>query len=295
MLLLFPEPEVAMTAAKRQAPGPAGQLPRRARSGWAALLLVLALAACSSAGGAASAGAAAPSTAASSASSPALRVTSTLDGHAALPLRIRWQAFPSAPAVEVSEVDFLIDGRLGWVEHNTPYFYGDDGNWLVTSFLTPGEHTFTVRVITVDGRTATDTVRASVTAPPAPPSALGGVTWERQVTSADVLKATSDQPPPPGRWGLRIGPTGWQLHDPTGGGELFDVSYGPGASLQMRPTIEYPPYPNNGGFCEDTDPLWAWTYSVGDGGQTLTLRPVGHDPCGDRIAILAGTWIRTGE
>jgi hypothetical protein len=286
-----------MTAPKRPAPGPAAQLPRPARRGPAALLLVLALAACSPSGGATSNGPAAPSTAASPANSPALRVTSTLDGHTSLPLRIHWQAFPRVPTAEVSEVDFLIDGRLGWVEHNTPYFYGDDGNWLVTSFLTPGEHTFTVRVITADGHTVTDTVRASVTAPPAPPSALGGVTWVRQVTPADVLKATSSQPPPAGRWRLRIGPTGWQLRDPTGGGELFDVGYGPGGSLQMRPTIEYPPYPNsnNGGFCEDTDPLWAWTYSVGDGGQTLTLHPVGHDPCGDRIAILAGTWTRAGE
>jgi hypothetical protein len=288
-----------MTAAKRRAPGPAAQLPRQARPGWAALLLVLALAACSSAGGAASAGAAAPSTRASSASSPALRVTSTLDGHTSLPLRIHWQAFPSAPPADVSEVDFLIDGRLGWVEHNTPYFYGDDGNWLVTSFLAAGEHAFTVRVITADGHTATDTVRASVTVPPAPPRVLAGVTWVHQVTAADVLKATSGQPPPPGRWRLRIGPMGWQLRDPTptGGWGLFDVRYGPDASLQMRPTIEYPPYPNsnNGGFCEDTDPLWTWTYSVGDGGQTLTLRPVGHDPCGDRIAILAGTWTRAGE
>jgi hypothetical protein len=61
------------------------------------------------------------------------------------------------------------------------------------------------------------------------------------------------------------------LHDPTGGGLLFDVGYGPSGSLQMRPTIEYPPYPNgnNGGFCEDIDPLWAWTYSVGDGARRL--------------------------
>ncbi len=92
---------------------------------------------------------------------------------------------------------------------------------------------------------------------------------------------------------------GWQLRDPTPTGTwgLFDVGYGPGGNLHIRPTIEYPPYPNsnNGGFCEDTDPLWAWMYSVGDGVQTLTLRPVGHDPCGDRIAILAGTWTRVGE
>lgn len=93
-------------------------------------------------------------------------MTSTLNGYSALPHLIHWQAFPSVAAVDVSEVDFLIDGRLGWVERNTPYFYGNDGNWLVTSFLTPGEHTFTVRVITANGQTATDTVQASVA--PAP-------------------------------------------------------------------------------------------------------------------------------
>lgn len=288
-----------MTVAKREGPGSAARPLWRAKPAQAAVLLVLAIAACSPSGGAASSGPAAPTKAVSSpASSPRLTVTSTLDSHTALPLRIHWQAFPSGPAADVSEVDFLIDGRLGWVEHNGPYFYGDDGNWLVTSFLGPGEHTFTTRVITVGGRTATDTVKASVTAPPTPPPALSGITWEHEVTPADVLKSTSGQPPPPGSWRLRINRMGWQLRDPTPGGNwgLFDVLYQPGGRLQMRPTIEYPPYPNsnNGGFCEDTDPLWAWAYSVGGGGKTLTLRPRGQDPCGDRIAILAGTWTRTG-
>jgi hypothetical protein len=257
--------------------------------------MLLALAACSAVGGVVANG---PAVASKPASSPAslvrLTVTSTLDGHTTLPLRIHWQAFPSMPAADVSEVDFLIDGRLGWIEHHTPYFYGDDGNWLVTSFLMPGEHTCTVRVIDAAGHTATDTVQASVAAPPALPPALRGVTWTRRVTPADVQKATSGQPPPPGRWRLRISPAGWQLRDPDGGGLLFDVGYRPGGRLQMRPVIEYPPYPNsnNGGFCADTDPLRAWTYSVRDGGRTLTLRPAGHDPCGDRIAILAGTWTR---
>jgi hypothetical protein len=200
------------------------------------------------------------------------------------------------PAADVYEVDFLIDGRLGWIEHKTPYFYGNDGNWLVTSFLPPGTHTFTVRMITADWHTATDTVKASVTAPAIPPAALAG-TWAHVVTPADLKKATSGQAPPPGHWQLQVGALGWQLHDPTGGSLLFDVGYGSATGLQIRPTIEYPPYPNgnNGGFCSDTDPLWAWTYSVSNGGTTLTLRPAGHDPCGDRTAILAGTWTRTGK
>ena len=65
----------------------------------------------------------------------------------------------------------------------------------------------------------------------------------------------------------------------------------------MRPTIEYPPYPNSigGGFCYEPDPLGTWTYSAADGGKTLTLRPASHDPCPDRTAILAGTWTRTGK
>lgn len=284
-----------MVRANRRPPGSAVRLLRRARPGLPALLL--ALAACSATGGTAGNGPAGANRPASSQpSSPRLSVTSTLDGHATLPDRIHWQAFPSAPAADVSEVDFLIDGRLGWVEQQTPYYYGDDGNWLVTSFLNPGQHAFTVRVIDAAGHTATDTVQASVTAPAAPPAFLRGVTWTRQVTPADVRKATSGRPPPPGRWQLRIGSVGWQLRDPTGGGLLFDVGYRPGGSLQMRPSIEYPPYPNgnNGGFCEDTDPLRTWMYSVGDGGTTLTLRPVGLDPCGDRIAILGGTWTRAG-
>jgi len=282
-----------MMAAKHNTLVSAVRLLRQARPARVAVLLILALAACSSTGGTASTGPAAPSKAASSAK---LKVTSTLDGHTTLPPRIHWQAFPGVPVANVSEVDFLIDGKLGWVEHKTPYFYGNDGNWLVTSFLTPGVHTFTVRVIAAGGHSATNTVKASVTPPPVPPAALAG-TWTHVVTPADVQKATSGGAPPTGRWHLQIGPAGWQLHDPTGGGLLFDVGYGSAAGLQMRPTIEYPPYPNsnNGGFCTDTDPLWAWTYSPADGGTTLTLRPVGHDPCGDRIAILAGTWTRTSK
>jgi hypothetical protein len=262
---------------------------RRLSAGLAGLAAILASAACSK-------GPVATNHSAGPAVATKLTVRSTLDSLSALPQRIHWQAFPSGPASDVYEVDFLIDGRLGWVEHHAPYFFGNDGNWLVTSFLTPGTHTFIVKVITIHGHTATDTVTASVTSPPRPPTPLAGL-WTRIVTAADVRKATSDQPPLPGRWQLQIAPIGWQLQDPADGGLLFNVGYGPVGTLQMRPAIDFPPYAqdNQGGFCDDTDPLWSWTYSIADGGRTLTMQPVSRDPCGDRVAILAGTWTRVGN
>ncbi len=217
-----------------------------------------------------------------------LSVTSTLDGRTTLPQRIRWTAHPSSSAVE--EVDFLIDGQPAWVEHNPPYDYGNDGNWLVTSFLKPGPHTFNTKAVGASGEEeATDTVRATVSGAPAPPSALAG-TWSRVVTTADVKKAASDQPPPAGRWELRIDSEGWHLRDPNDGTALFDVVDGASGRLQMRPTIAHPPIGNSdtGGFCEDTDPISAWSSAI-HGGR-LVLHPVGHDPCGDRAAILEGTW-----
>ena len=82
------------------------------------------------------------------------------------------------PPHRVKEVDFLIDGRLGWVEKKTPYVYADDGNWLVTSILTPKKHTFSVRVVSTTGTVVSDTVTARVVAPPPPPAKLAG-TWSR--------------------------------------------------------------------------------------------------------------------
>lgn len=223
------------------------------------------------------------------------KVTSTLDGKTVLPLRIHWAGQPHLVLSKVREVDFLIDGRLGWVERKSPFVYASDGNWLVTSFLTPGKHTFTTRVITTSGSNSVDSVRARVIPAPAPPSSVAG-DWQRTVTAADVKKATSSQPPPAGLWKITINSRGWVMTDPQNGGAMFDVGYLSASRLQMRPTIETPPFPNpnNGGFCDSTDPLSTWTVSVSSAGTTMSLNPAHADPCGDRAAILQGTWTRTG-
>jgi hypothetical protein len=222
-------------------------------------------------------------------------VTSSLDGKSVLPLRIHWIGRPQVVLSKVKELDFLIDGRLGWVEHKTPFVYGDDGNWLVTSFLKPGKHTFAIRMITTDGAKSTDTVHARVVAAPAPPTALTGTTWQRTITAEEANKQTSGHRPPTGLWKIKIGPRGWLLSGPPHtGGLLVDVAYLTATKVQMRPNIETPPFQNpfSGGFCDDTDPLWTWTVAVSTDGNTMSLNPAGHDRCGDRAAILQGTWTR---
>jgi hypothetical protein len=158
-------------------------------------------------------------------------VTSTLDGHSTLPHRIHWQAFPK-PSAGVTEVDFLIDGKQFWVENKRPYFYGDDGNYLVTSFLAPGPHAFTVRALDADGHAAIDTVTASVPVAPWPPRALAG-TW-RGLAMTNPTSCRSSPCPRAGFWRLEISPIGWQVYDTAGGGGLYDVVYLPRGLAEIR-------------------------------------------------------------
>jgi hypothetical protein len=229
----------------------------------------------------------------------ALTVASTLDGQTTLPHRVTWQATPSVSGSEVSQVDFLIDGQLTFVERHAPYTFGRDGGFLVTSFLTPGEHSFTVRVKTIGGQSAESTVKAVVETAPASPNELAGTSWTHTMTAADQNKATSSEPPPAGHWGLTIDSVGWMLHDPAGGGSLWDVAYQSEGKVELRTTIESPPLVDvehetlyGGSICEEPDAPFLWTYTIGDGGKTLTLHPAGDDPCGDRVAILEGSWTR---
>jgi hypothetical protein len=264
------------------------------------LVLLLLVASCSSSKGSLATGKADSATTASASAedaSPSLAVASTLDGHSSLPHRISWVAKPSIAESEVSEVDFLIDGKAAFVEEHAPYVYGRDGGYLVTTFLTPGVHSFAVRVITVGGQSATSTVKAAVATPTAPPGGLARTSWARTLTASDLKAATSSEPPPTGRWGLTIDSVGWMVQDPEGGGQLFDVAYQSRGRVELRPSIERPPFPNPtaGAFCEEPDPSVSWSYRIGDEGKTLSLQPVGHDPCGDRVAILEGQWTRKGS
>ena len=102
----------------------------------------------------------------------AFTIRSSLDGKTVLPHRIRWIAYPSAPVL-FPGVEFLIDGKLVFAEPAEPFAFGADGRdeatrtvktgYLVTSWLAPGKHSFTVRgkaLVAGARTTATKTVVA---------------------------------------------------------------------------------------------------------------------------------------
>src|ERR1044072_9039424 len=83
----------------------------------------------------------------------ALSVHSSLNDKTVVPHRVKWVATVQPAAVPV-KVLFLIDGKVRWVETKAPFVYGDDSDWLVTSWLKPGRHRFTVRAVSSDGAKA---------------------------------------------------------------------------------------------------------------------------------------------
>jgi hypothetical protein len=261
--------------------------------------------------------------AASAASQPnqKFKLTSTLDGKTVLPHRIHWLALTNLPASSVKRVDFLIDGRLHWFQHTSPYSYADysegaDGykdGYLVTSFLKPGEHRFTVRVITTSGRAESDTVTARVLPAPSVPSALAG-TWQRTITDTSGAPAPgSDGNPtdtltPPGTYKITFDRQ-W-IHDEfpcttspcryvsaTGAGGEFDSDWNPGTkTFHVQGEVTFMRFTNSdrlaGWWCQTWGPAANYSWSVS--GSTLTLSPVGgHDACGIRGFIWSGTWTRT--
>jgi hypothetical protein len=242
-----------------------------------------------------------------------LAITSSIDGKKVLPGTTRWLAHPNVAPANIAEVDFLIDGKLRWVEYRAPYNYGSDDDkghlgHLFTSWLKSGKHRFTARVRTNGGRNATDIVIARILPAPAPPAALAGK-WTRVVTEADTKKADpkygADNIPPTGKWRLVVDRTGiWEL-DPLGTGIVQGYSVR-GDVLRALAPIQMVPRKANGDpgeikrfgsrvaagggvDCDESGPFGTYRWSVS--GNTLTLSAL-REPCGQRRAVYEGTWTR---
>jgi hypothetical protein len=203
-------------------------------------------------------------------------VTTTLDGKTVLPVRSQWIATPQN-AQNVSEVDYFIDGYHAWTEHNAPFVYGGDRSWLVTTFLKPGLHTFTVRAVTTDNQIATDTIKAQITAPPAPPAKFTG-TWT-------LKKATHVQRPPVAAF--TITPKGWTI----GPNFRLDAQYLPSGNVVLGSLIiDRPEQTDN--VCGDLPQQHKWHVAFSTDDKTMQLNPIGSDRCLSRVAALQGTWTR---
>lgn len=225
------------------------------------------------------------------------RVWSTLDGRTVLPARVHWLARTTLPAGRVWEVDFLIDGKLRWIEREAPYTFGEDGGYLVRSWLAPRRHRFTVRVTDRSNHSASHTISLRVPARQHPPQQLTG-RWQRTVTAADQRKVLYDSPPPAGRWTIVFDEVGiWEL-DPFGSGQVTEYRARPGvlsvfAPIQMAPDgVGVKKYGRTkiGGYdCSPAGPFGAYRWSVSGSKLVLTAK---NEPCGGRRAILEGTWRR---
>jgi hypothetical protein len=214
-------------------------------------------------------------------------VSSTLSRVRLLPHRIHWLGKPSLTPARIREVDFLIDRRRVWVEHHAPYSFGYDGNYLVTSWLKAGAHTFTVVAVATNGRRATVSSRARTSAPKPPPAALAG-SWRRRISAAAAGGAGRA-----GIWTLTVDRVGWRLLDPSRRqGALIDVAYLSQHILEARggiATRNQDPRENNPWCDEPFQPVrYHWHVAA----NRLTLRLAGPMRCDGQSRVWAGTWRR---
>jgi hypothetical protein len=214
-------------------------------------------------------------------------VASTLAGKNVLPHRIHWLGKPSLPPAKIREVDFLIDGRRAWVEHHAPYTFAYDANYLVTSWMRAGLHTFTVVAVATDGRRASFSSRARTSTPKPPPAALVG-SWHRRLSPAEAGAAGA-----PGTWTLTIDAAGWRMLDSTRHrGAWVDVAYLSPNTIEARGGIATRDHDlrENNPWCDE--PFAPVRYNWRAGADRLTLVLAGPGRCDGQSRAWAGVWVQ---
>jgi hypothetical protein len=230
-------------------------------------------------------------------------IRSSLDGKTVLPHRIRWIAYPSA-GVRFPGVEFLIDGKVVFDNRIPPYAFGGDSRdeatrsvntgYLVTSWLAPGRHEFSVRARGLGANrktTATKTVVAGVLPATARPAQLLG-RWQHDLATAvppDKNMLYRSVTAPPGTYTIAVDRRFIRISGPDPRGHIkIDYVAGP-RTITIRGPV-WTGDPNEGGWCEPWGPEATYSWSVSDG--TLTLAPRSADACKQRGAIVTGEWTR---
>ena len=212
---------------------------------------------------------------------PQVTVTSSVaDGPLTRP--VEWIAQVAGPTdMVIDHVDFLLDGKVAWTEHNVPYTFNDDGQLLLPWVLTPGPHQLAVNVVTASGVVASAQAEVTTDRPPVPAALL-----DRKF----VRTVPASESGPAGDWHLRFGADGVIIvDDPWGTGVSEGFHAAPDGTLSLfGPANWIEPADHEGYFC-GPDGVVGMHWKAK--GSVLTLSSTDHpDPCPGRASVFAGTW-----
>lgn len=223
-------------------------------------------------------------------------VTSSIPDGATLSGPVQWEAEPSGtPPGGLDRVEFLIDGTTRWIEHNPPFVFNNDGNYLYPYLLGRGHHELVVRAVSTTGEQVTAAAGVQVThATPHIPRALRA-TWKRSISQSQIQhgSAPGDPPLPAGVYRLKLGANGVLVATPPPG----QFTPGDGAfTATARGRIDFGGSLNwltaqsgADGICHGTASFSRYRWKMRH--RAISLKVV-RDPCHLRAAILAGRWTR---
>jgi hypothetical protein len=247
---------------------------------------------------------ASPAVARPGAAEPTIR--SSLDGKLVLPHRLRWIAYPSFP-VNFPGVEFLIDGKVVFANRLPPFAFGADAKdeasgtvktgYLVTSWLKPGPHEFTVRAKgqgAYRNASASKTVVARVGPAQAPHAQLAG-TWQRDLATAvppDRNSLYRGVTARPGIYRIAIDPRYLRVSGPDPSGHVKSDYIADARTLRVGGPV-WTGDPHEGAWCDPWGPEATYAWSVSGGVLTLEA-PASGDGCKQRGGVLAGEWTRVG-
>jgi hypothetical protein len=237
-----------------------------------------------------------------------VQIESSLEGLPLLPPRIAWKVTTSLPAEEIREVRFFLDGDRLWKDPDAPFAYGEEGAELGT-WMGPGRHRFTVRVIAKDGSRTSETVIARVPKRKTdrlPEDLLYG-SWFRRTKESLERPPAPDEPPHFtaslwfwGRilWVGRSNEHAFAYEYWVKGNVLYlGTAFFSGAPGEPRPVYGLSaagtqcgsgaPPPAQYAFASKEFPGRSYSESVGFG--YIELR-VEKDSCAERRRLLSGVW-----